>query len=200
MPEITGYPDFSRLEDQEVAGQFRLVWDALIGVSGDVAGIVPTDITELTAKVADEELRRQTLERRVTAQPGATALRCARFAGTAVVSDEIVWGTEDFNDDSVLFVPQASNVQIKVAEAGTYLVSINMRTSGTSANGLVRFYIRKGGATLCYVDTGASIGGAGGIGLMVIDEAAAGDYYTVYCPDPAPIGESTAKFSFAKLR
>lgn len=64
---ITGYPDFSRLQDQEVAQQFKLVWDALIGVSTDVEGVADpsAEIEGLRSALATETARRQALERRV---------------------------------------------------------------------------------------------------------------------------------------
>lgn len=36
---ITGYPNFSRLPDRETTEHLKLIWDALIGLSNDIAAV-----------------------------------------------------------------------------------------------------------------------------------------------------------------
>jgi hypothetical protein len=125
----------------------------------------------------------------------------ARFAGNgSVVGNLLPWGTQDFNPSPGIITRTGANLErVTVLVAGTYLVAVNARSSGTSANGIIRVELRKNGAVLSSIDTGASVGGAGGGTLTALDVAVINDYYTLRIPDPNPVAEATAKFSIMKV-
>jgi hypothetical protein len=125
----------------------------------------------------------------------------ARFAGSGTVAGNLLpWGIQDFNTAPGIITRTGANLErITALQAGTYLISANGRSSGTSANGLIRFRMRKNGVDLANYDTGASVGGAGGGAITLLDVAVVNDYYTVMIPDPNPVAESTAKFSIMKI-
>ncbi len=51
IPKITGYPDFTRLADQEAARQFKLAWDALKALSDGIASLTLPDTTQISLDV-----------------------------------------------------------------------------------------------------------------------------------------------------
>lgn len=133
----------------------------------------------------------------------AMAPAYARFSGSGTVAGNLLpWGTQDFNSAPGIISRTGSNLErITVLSAGAYFMTAHGRTTGTSANGLVRFRLRKNGGAvdLGYIDTGASVGGASGGALSALDVAVVNDYYTLHCPDPNPIAEATARFSIFKI-
>ena len=48
---ITGYPDFQRLPDRDLVQQLKLIWDAIKGISADVAAVPLADIVALQKQV-----------------------------------------------------------------------------------------------------------------------------------------------------
>jgi hypothetical protein len=128
---------------------------------------------------------------------GSGILKSARFAGSSVSGNKIGWST-DFNEDTSNF-SITSTTRVTIAKAGTYLLLGNARTSGTSANGVLQIELYKNGSRMAYVDSGASSGGAGGDFVCCLDQGAANDYYEIFCNDPNPVGESTAKFNITRL-
>jgi hypothetical protein len=126
--QITGYPNFSRLTDQEVAQQFKLVWDALIKQSADVEAISVPDVTALTTGLAEEQKLRQTLGREVAALKASPVCHVANTADTTISTATWTFLTFDAtqHDNAGMFRDNVTPNRIVFLEAGVYCVGFQL--------------------------------------------------------------------------
>jgi hypothetical protein len=102
--------------------------------------------------------------------------RAARFLMTTTSGGFAVWGTEEFNDDPALYVRQTPNTEVKVTEAGVYVITWGHAVAGATVDTGYAGTLQENGSSLA--TTGTHSGNTGGnvsTDSTTIDRVAADD-------------------------